>query len=279
MNLGKKIRELRQEKGLTQQELADLLFVTRSAISNYEMEKRYPDLNTLKAMADYFEISVDELLSDEDYQRQPEVSEVLEEYLLLELVLYGILLIVYLIKLIMDLSIANHFLSAPYVTLSLLEDVAFLMLFSYCIYASVHKVMDARLIGTVLVIRLLPEALWHLYNILLYYGSGYGALSGLITESLRDFLLPLLLMMVSSLYFFKKQNTNSFMVYLSVLLSAGLSLYPLFNQSYFNWSLYDEQFVYNVLSVLSFCILYLLVVFQAYVLRKKRLQSRRNTAS
>ncbi len=279
MNLGKKIRELRQEKGLTQQELADILFVTRSAISNYEMEKRYPDLNTLKAMADYFGISVDEILSDEDYQRQPEVSEVLEEYPMLELVLYGILLIVYLLKLIMDLSIAKHFLSDPYVILSSVEDIAFLLLFSYCIYASVHKVMDARLIGTVLVIRLLPETLWHLYNILLYYGSGYGVLSGLITESVRDFLLPLFLMTACSLFFFQKQNTNSGLVYLSVILSAGLSLYPLFNRNYYNWSLYNEQYVYNVLSVLSSCILYLLVVFQAFVLRKKRMQSKRNTAS
>ncbi len=279
MNLGKKIRELRQEKGLTQQELAELLFVTRSAISNYEMEKRYPDLNTLKAMADYFGISVDEILSDEDYQRQPEVSEVLEEYPMLELVLYGILLIVYLLKLIMDLSIAKHFLSDPYVILSSVEDIAFLLLFSYCIYASVHKVMDARLIGTVLVIRLLPETLWHLYNILLYYGSGYGVLSGLITESVRDFLLPLFLMTACSLFFFQKQNTNSGLVYLSVILSAGLSLYPLFNRNYYNWSLYNEQYVYNVLSVLSSCILYLLVVFQAFVLRKKRMQSKRNTAS
>lgn len=54
-----RIRELRQQRGLTQEQLADYLFVKQQAIYSYENDKYEPDITTLKKMASFFETSID----------------------------------------------------------------------------------------------------------------------------------------------------------------------------------------------------------------------------
>ncbi|WP_238442546.1 helix-turn-helix domain-containing protein [Desulforamulus reducens] len=56
------MKELREGKGLTQQALADALNIGKSAIALYETEKRQPDPDTLKKLAQFFNCSVDYLL-------------------------------------------------------------------------------------------------------------------------------------------------------------------------------------------------------------------------
>ena len=58
-----KIQELRKQKGLTQEELAEILFVSRTAISKWESGRGYPNIDSLKAIAQFFNITIDELLS------------------------------------------------------------------------------------------------------------------------------------------------------------------------------------------------------------------------
>lgn len=62
MTLGKRISELRKEKDLTQNGLAEELGITRSSLSLYELDSREPDYDLLKKMADYFGCSTDYLL-------------------------------------------------------------------------------------------------------------------------------------------------------------------------------------------------------------------------
>ena len=57
-----KLRELREEKGISQLKLAMDLNMNQNSISRYETEKREADYNTLIRFADYFNVSVDYLL-------------------------------------------------------------------------------------------------------------------------------------------------------------------------------------------------------------------------
>lgn len=57
------IQELRKEKGITQKELADILHVSDKTISRWETGKGYPEVSLMKAISEYFEITVTELLS------------------------------------------------------------------------------------------------------------------------------------------------------------------------------------------------------------------------
>lgn len=59
---GKKLRFLRKLKGYTQEQFAEILNTTRSCISNYELGNRQPDNETVSAVADFFDVSIDYLM-------------------------------------------------------------------------------------------------------------------------------------------------------------------------------------------------------------------------
>ena len=63
MEFNKKLQELRKHKGLTQEELAEALFVSRTAVSKWESGRGYPNIDSLKAISEFFYVSVDDLLS------------------------------------------------------------------------------------------------------------------------------------------------------------------------------------------------------------------------
>lgn len=66
MEFNEKLQELRKQKNLTQEELAQALFVSRTAISKWESGRGYPNIDSLKAIAKYFHISIDQLLSGDE---------------------------------------------------------------------------------------------------------------------------------------------------------------------------------------------------------------------
>ena len=66
MEFNEKLQELRKQNNLTQQELADALYVSRTAISKWESGRGYPNIDSLKAISKYFSISLDELLSSDE---------------------------------------------------------------------------------------------------------------------------------------------------------------------------------------------------------------------
>ena len=66
MELNEKLQELRKQKGLTQDELAAQLYVSRTAVSKWESGRGYPNIESLKAIAKFFSITLDELLSTDE---------------------------------------------------------------------------------------------------------------------------------------------------------------------------------------------------------------------
>lgn len=62
MELGKQIKFYRQEAQLSQEELANRVYVSRQTISNWENDKSYPDVNSLVLLSEIFQISLDKLI-------------------------------------------------------------------------------------------------------------------------------------------------------------------------------------------------------------------------
>ena len=62
MELGKQIKKHRQEAHLSQDELANRIYVSRQTISNWENDKSYPDVNSLVLLSEIFQISLDKLI-------------------------------------------------------------------------------------------------------------------------------------------------------------------------------------------------------------------------
>lgn len=65
MEFSEKLQTLRKGRGLTQEELAEALYVSRTAVSKWESGRGYPSIDSLKEIAKYFSVSIDDLLSGE----------------------------------------------------------------------------------------------------------------------------------------------------------------------------------------------------------------------
>lgn len=65
MEFGEKLQELRKHAGLTQEELAQALYVSRTAVSKWESGRGYPSIDSLKEISGYFSVTIDDLLSGE----------------------------------------------------------------------------------------------------------------------------------------------------------------------------------------------------------------------
>ena len=85
MEFNQKLQELRKAKSLTQEELAEALFVSRTAISKWESGRGYPNLDSLKEISRYFSVSIDELICPEEIisAAEDEKKEYLDKYVLL----------------------------------------------------------------------------------------------------------------------------------------------------------------------------------------------------
>ena len=66
MDFGKKIQKLRKQNKWTQEELAQKLYISRTAVSKWERGASYPNIDSLKYIANLFNITIDELLSTEE---------------------------------------------------------------------------------------------------------------------------------------------------------------------------------------------------------------------
>lgn len=73
--LGERLVELRKQKGLTQEEFSSSLNISRGTYAQYEIERRQPDYDTLKKIADFFKVSIDYLLGRTDNPTPPSIED------------------------------------------------------------------------------------------------------------------------------------------------------------------------------------------------------------
>ncbi len=66
MEFNEKLQELRKSRSMTQEELAEALFVSRTAISKWEQGRGYPSLDSLKEISRFFSVSIDDLICSEE---------------------------------------------------------------------------------------------------------------------------------------------------------------------------------------------------------------------
>lgn len=96
MDIGKKLKEKREERNLTQKELSEILHVSRQTISSWEVGRTYPDLNVLVAISELYDTPLDDLLK-EDSQMVKDITEKVkksERRKVINIVLSGLLVVI-----------------------------------------------------------------------------------------------------------------------------------------------------------------------------------------
>ena len=76
MNIGKRIHEIRQQKNLTQEQLASDLAISRQAVSKWESGKAIPEIENLMYISNLYDVSLDELVKGDDKVSQKIVADV-----------------------------------------------------------------------------------------------------------------------------------------------------------------------------------------------------------
>lgn len=70
--LGDRLKELRKSNNLSQEELSKRLNLNRGTYAHYELSKRQPDYKTLKKISDIFDVSLDYLITGNEYKKSPD---------------------------------------------------------------------------------------------------------------------------------------------------------------------------------------------------------------
>ncbi len=78
-NIGEVLKKLRKNAHMTQQELADALWISKSTVSCYEQDTRFPSSEMLIKIANVFHVSVDYLLGREEKQRILDITDLKDE--------------------------------------------------------------------------------------------------------------------------------------------------------------------------------------------------------
>ena len=277
MEFGEKVKSLREAKGMTQQTLAEQIYVTRQAVSRWECGARFPDLLTAKKIAQILEVSIDELVSGEELKEKMEKEPVLARPAenVLQTILYTVGMSAYLLMCIFSIFsfIPNGNYAHDFTTKVTVNSLSTAGRYLICL---IIFMMGLILSGGN---RLTPKITGRLMAAP-YFALSLSLLIPYVNMSVKlgehmdvgvwmcDFLLPLAAAVYILLYFqVKERRFPCFLVLLICALSFGYTAYLYFrllpNRT-------DMGRAVGSVHALGSLVIPLLLGYQAYILDKKR---------
>ncbi len=298
IEFGEKLKKRREERGMTQQTLADKLYVTRQAVSRWECGARFPDLITAKRIADELEISLDELVSGEKYVRDIEKEPVITTPvpLMIQTVLYAVACVPYLIMCCYDIGVRipsvyemhiygeMHMPTTIYFGIMIVGNLINFLLMAAGLRYSVRNELSSRLVGWIMSTRFFLNIVIMITTMPIIISvigkNGGGTLSW---DSKVKILLYCVAPLIILRYFNAKQPVNVKYVYIVVCILSILCIYDTWKFTYY--IRYDIKALYNIkvasdidsadhilnlINLIGNFAYTFLLAFQAYILNKKR---------
>lgn len=268
MEFGEKLRALREKEGMTQQTLADQLYVTRQAVSRWEGGSRYPDLLMTRKIADIFEVSLDELVSGEEVARDMEKEKLLNAPLAgsIQTMLYAVAFSAYLINAFFSLLVL---FAAPegagngaglYLRLSaLILWMGKTLILGCGLYLAVVGRLSAKRTGTLI-------GLFYLLDM------SYGIANGIVTQQYLVWWLNAFLLgaEAAAAYFFF--HAKGRVTLAGIYLLAGMQLWGVWKIIFavIREAETSEMLALSAIRILGMISFAILLLFQAHVLNRKR---------
>ncbi|MDO4978414.1 MAG: helix-turn-helix transcriptional regulator [Eubacteriales bacterium] len=271
VEFGEQLKRAREAKGMTQQSLAEQLYVTRQTVSRWENGNRYPDLLTTKKMSQVLEISMDDLLSEKELNKVVERNSVIENPFInnIMIALYAFIVLSLAVT-VLDIIIrfpfqsdAIDFSDIQVIVINIVGLMMQIVTFTCGLISAVKGTLSPKRMGMVAVAffasicltdsnALFRSTSWQLFSV-----------SFMI-------ILPNILGAISSYQFFVKANEqNVFRIIIYMASSWGILRLVITNYYMIR---YAGQFVSmnNALSILLKISIYILLIYQAYTLKNKR---------
>ncbi len=271
VEFGEQLRRAREEKGMTQQSLAEQLYVTRQAVSRWECGDRYPDLLTTKKISQILEVSLDDLISGKEMTKVVERSPVIEKKSVnnIMIALYAFIVISFsitVIDIIIRFPLLSEAIDYSDVQLIIVNVSGIFIPIVFFTYGLVHAIR-----GT-----LLPKKMGIV--IIAYFGAmciiGSENASRYTTWQLVLagilLIIPNLIGAVASFFLFIRGNNNK--IYLRMI--YGASIWAMFRIIYPNYNLIKYAGQHLSINTTSNLVLkvaiYGLIVYQTHTLWIKR---------
>lgn len=267
MEFYERLKQLRKEKGLTQQELGEELYVNRSVISRWENGERYPSVEDLKNIALFFRVSVDELIGNEK-TKYIENSPVADENT--ELMGYGSLLLLTFVLLLLEVCTGKDFLvpeSARWILIA--EHVFLLALYGLGIRLSFQKRMNPKIIGAVLLLQFLFPGIQKVWEYYILWKEKQIEMGLWIERSVICLLLWAVPGILISRFFFRKSAAASGLK-TGIVLYTGCFLFFVLTSYSSLGQVQTVRFVYEVLRCMHLLIQTALALYYVHALQKKR---------
>ncbi|MBO4458576.1 MAG: helix-turn-helix transcriptional regulator [Butyrivibrio sp.] len=165
VEFGERLRSAREEKGMTQQTLAEELYVTRQSVSHWECGDRYPDLLTTKRISDILDVSLDDLLSGKEMNKVVERSPVIENKIANNVMIFFYAVLIFSFLAVMSWSVltqdwkylinwaakCNDPLSIVNIVVVILGGIVRVAIFTYGLIQSINGNLSPKKIGLIMV--------------------------------------------------------------------------------------------------------------------------------
>lgn len=278
VEFGEKVKHLREEKGMTQQTMAENLYVTRQAVSRWECGARYPDLLTAKKIAKILDVSLDELLSGEELKEKIEKEPILARPVenILQSVLYAVVAMVYLLLCIFSLysifmsnEALSETLSGKISVAAVSSDMTRIVYLAAAVTGlvlSVKNKLTAKVTGCIMCVPYLLSSV----SFLVTYVDMQIKQNGHIGSGgwLEDFVTPLIFAVCIVLFFLFKERRIPFGVILAIcILTIGYLAYGYRHRLMYST---DLGFVVTTVGMAGKAGMSVLLGYQAYVWDKKK---------
>ena len=231
VEFGEKLKQLREEKGMTQQTLGEMLYVTRQAVSRWECGARYPDLLTAKKIAKILDVTVDELLSGEELKEHIEKEPVLVNKTenSIQIVMYTVIAVTNLLMLFVSaFACLDSCMQSGNLNLSILsansdlERGVLLCVALAGIYFSAKDKMTPRITGSIMCVP-------YIFNIigLIVFVAEFHNTSGELLKSswLLGGIFPLIISVCILVFFYEKEHRLPYWVIVAICLySVGVQV-------------------------------------------------------
>ena len=277
VEFGEKIKQLREEKGMTQQRMAEKLYVTRQAVSRWECGARYPDLLTAKKISQILDVSIDELLSGEELKQNVEKEPILARPVenVMQTVLYAFAAASFLLMSIFGIA---SFFPSEALAKTPAGQITFLGVFTVCGYIlklaavavglkqSMQNKLTAKITGYIMCLPYVWASLFFLATFvdMQIRKNGHVSLGGFI----GNLGIPLLFAACILLFFVKKEQSLPYGVILFICLVSGGYIALIIKRTFEYFT--ELGFAVRCVHLLGEIGLVILLGYQAYVWNAKR---------